>query len=242
MRYSCVLLILAALLGFTISSQAGELVVIASSDPSITAGAVIDGAQPLSVAADASVTLVSSSGRTIQLTGPYFGAPDTSASTPGSGLVNSLSRLVAEEKKSAGTLAVFPNTLKASLESRPDLWGVDIARGGRYCVRLNQPVMLWWGDASSGAVVTLTDGNDASRSARIEWPQKKRHMAWPREIPITDGAIYVARFWWGGDGERLTTVIMPPLSSDAHHAAWMADHGCTRQALKILDAMAEGTL
>ena len=67
-------------------------------------------------------------------------------------------------------------------------------------------------------------------------------MTWPKELTLSDGATYVARFWSEDNGEQLVTVLMPNLGTDAHRAAWMAEHGCTRQALKVLDAIAKEQL
>ncbi len=237
MRVIQVLLVLVILGGWAASSQAVDLVVISSSDPSIEAGVVIDGSRPISIAANAAVVLVSSGGRTIKLSGPYNGAPDTSASSSDSRLVDSLSRLITKEAGSPTTLAVFRGGFKQAPADRPDIWGIDIARAGKYCVRRDRPVMLWWAAARSGAVVTFSSTGDSSRNARISWPRGKRHLAWPKELTLSDRATYVARFWSNDNGEQLVTVLMPDLGTNAHRAAWMAEHGCTRQALKVLDAM-----
>ena len=87
MRVMQALLVLAFLGGWAPSSQAGDLVVIASTDPSLEVGVVIDGSRPISVAANISVVLVSSDGRTIKLSGPYNGAPDTSSTSSDNRLV-----------------------------------------------------------------------------------------------------------------------------------------------------------
>ncbi len=237
MRVVQVLLVLVVLGGWAESSQAADLVVIVSSDPSIEAGAIVDGSRPISVAANASVILVSSSGKTIKLSGPYNGAPDTSSTSSDSQLVESLSRLITKNARSPTTLAVFRGGFKRAPADRPDIWGIDIARAGRYCLRSDRPVMLWWAAARSGAVVTFSRSGDSSRSARIRWPGGKRHLAWPKELTLSDGATYVARFWSEDDGEQLVTILMPDLGTDAHRAAWMAEHDCTRQALRVLDAM-----
>ena len=55
-------------------------------------------------------------------------------------------------------------------------------------------------------------------------------------------ATYVARFWSENSGEQLITVMVPDLDTDPHRAAWMGEHGCTRQALRVLDAIAEEQL
>ena len=237
MRVIQVLLALVLIGGWAVSSQAGDLVVIASSDPTFEVGIVMDGSRSISVAANASIVLVSSDGRTIRLSGPYNGAPDTSGSSSDSRLVDSLSRLITKKASSPTTLAVFRGGFKRAPADRPDIWGIDIARAGKYCLRPDRPAMLWWAAARSGADVTFSSTGDSSRNAQITWPPGKRHMAWPKALTLSDGATYVARFWSEDNGEQLVTVLMPDLDSDAHRAAWMAEHGCTRQALKILDAM-----
>ena len=237
MRLMQVLPVLVVLGGWAASSQAGDMVVIASSDPSIEVGVVIDGSQPISVAANASVILVSSDGKTIKLSGPYNGVPDTSASSSDSRLVDSLSRLINQEANAPTTLAVIRGGFRRAPADRPDIWGIDIARAGKYCVRRDRPVMLWWAAARSGAVVTFSSIGDSSRSTRLSWPRGKRHLAWPKELTLSDRATYVARFWSNDNGEQLVTVLMPDLGTNAHRAAWMAEHGCTHQALKVLDAM-----
>jgi hypothetical protein len=102
--------------------------------------------------------------------------------------------------------------------------------------------MLWWSAARSGAVVSFSPAAAANGGTRLRWPRGKQYFPWPKEVALSNGAAYVARFWAGDDGEKVVTVVMPNLDSDAHRAAWMADHGCSRQALKVLDALSKGTL
>ena len=115
--------------GWAASSQAAELVVISSDDPSIEAGTVIDGSRSLSVSPEALIVLVSSDGRTITLSGPYNGAPDVSSSRSDGRLVDSLSRLITREANSPTTLAVFRSGLNKAPTGRPDLWGIDSGGG-----------------------------------------------------------------------------------------------------------------
>ena len=242
MRVTRVILMIALLGGWAGAGRAADLVVIASGDPSGAVGTKIDGSKPLVIAAGASLVLVSSTGRTIKLTGPYSGTPDPSAAGTDDGLVDSLSRLIAEEAGSPSTLAVFRGEFDKTPIGRPDLWGVDIARAGRYCLRPDRPAMLWWCAARPGAVVQLSTSGDESGGARIRWPQSKKYTPRPDALTLADRATYVSRFRSGDTGTQLTAVLMPALDTDAHRAAWMAKHGCARQALGVLDAIAEGEL
>jgi hypothetical protein len=137
---------------------------------------------------------------------------------------------------------VFRGGLDKTPLGRADIWGVDIAREGRYCLRPDRPAMLWWHAARPGAVVMLSGNGDESGGARIRWPQSKKYTPWPDALSLSDGATYVARFRSGDTGTPLTTVLMPELDTDAHRAAWMAEHGCAHQALQVLGAMGEDEL
>lgn len=241
MRLLQTVLALMVLGGWTAPSRADDLVVIASSDPTVEIGAVIDGGQSMSVAADTSVVLISSAGRTITLSGPYRGAPDASGSSAESRLVDSLSRLITQDAESSGKLAAFRGGSKQAPEDRPDIWGIDIAHAGTYCLRPDRKAMLWWDAARAGAVVSIS-GPGGAPGIRIRWPSAKRHLAWPKALALGDHATYLARFRSVDAGEALKTRLMPDLDTDAHRAAWMAEHGCDQQALKVLEAMARDAL
>lgn len=224
------------------AANAAELVVIASDQASLKAGAVIDGSRPIAIAPGARVTFISSTGRTIVLEGPHEGAPDPSQAPAGGDLVQSLSRLVDQQRDSSTALAVFRGVDRTSHPVRPDLWGIHIARDDRYCLRRDIAPFLWWEAARAGAIVSLSDAADASRAVRIRWPSAKRDLVWPDGLELIDGATYVARFRSGDEGERLAVRFMPELPSDPHRIAWMAENGCVNQASRVLDALARGEL
>lgn len=229
------------LLAFSEVGLTSDLVVVASDEPSLKAGAVIDGSQPIEIRSGARVSLISSSGRTFLLEGPYEGTPDPGVAPADGDLVESLSRLITRENRSSTALAVFRGVNKRTV-GRPDLWGIDIAQAGSYCLRRDTPAYLWWEAARAGAIVQLSKGAGTGSGVRIRWPSAKRHLAWPDALDLADGAGYVARFRAGDEGQRLVILFMPDLASHAHRVAWMAEHGCTAQAFKILDALAEGEI
>jgi len=242
MRLLQPLLALVVLVGWTAPSLAENLVVIASSDTLVEVGAVVKGDQPLRVAADATVVLVSAAGRTLKLAGPYHGAPGTSDSRSQSRLVESLSRLITQNADASAKLAAVRGTSKHAPADRPDIWGIDIAHPGTYCLRPDRDIMIWWDAARPGAIVSVMSTGDGADRQRIRWPDSKRHFPWPKTLTPSDGATYVVRFRATDAGEALTMVLMPRLDTDAHRAAWMAEHACTHQALKVLDALATGEL
>ena len=231
------LVLAAALWAWTAAVRCAELVVIASSDPAIERGVVFDGGMPLRVAAGATVVLVSSNGKTIKLTGPHSGVPQAPSTAVDDGLVESLSRLIEKESQSPSTLAVYRSGLGHAPEGRPDIWGIDLARAGTHCLRPDRWAVLWWEAARPGTAVTLALHGDDAGGARIKWPRGKHHVPWPSELALTDGADYTVRLGSRDEGRRVLTRLMPELETDAHRAAWMAEHDCARQALMVLDAL-----
>jgi hypothetical protein len=236
------LLLLMVFAGAAPASRAGELVVIASTDPAVQSGSIVDGNRSLRVVAEASVVLISSTGKRIELAGPYSGVPEASAPKSGSRLVQSLSQLINKHAHTPERLAAFRSADKRAPAARPDIWGVDIARAGTYCLRADQAVMLWWDAARASALVSLSGGPGEAREVRIRWPNGQRHLAWPQALELADGAHYLVRFRASDAGLALITLQMPPLATDVERAAWMAEHGCTRQALAVVDAIARNEL
>lgn len=235
-------LVFALQLGWPPSSGASELVVIVSNDPEFEVGVVLDGNKPVEIAAERSLVLISSAGKVISLSGPYHDIPDPSGPNSGDRLVGSLSQLLGKKANPPTALGATRGLPRRSPAGRPDIWGIDIARAGTYCLRADRPTMLWWAAARSFDVVSLSRTDNNTDSVELRWQRGERALAWPKSLVPVDGATYVARFWADDSGERLTTITMPPLETDAHRAAWMAEHGCTGQALKVLSALGKGEL
>lgn len=241
-RCRILVVIFMALTAWSSLCTAGELVVIASTDPALKPGSKVDASHEIRVAADAEVTLIASNGQSMRLSGPFEGVLESPSGPSDPGLVDSLSRLIAVENSPSATLAVFRSGPQKLSAGRPDIWGLHIARAGRYCVRDDRPIMLWWPQSRAGARITITRVDDDAQSVSLRWPAKGKSRPWPPELPLTDGASFLARFTSRSPGIRLDVVVMPSLATDAHRTAWMADHGCTFQALRALNALREGSL
>jgi hypothetical protein len=234
MRFIGILAVLIFLCSRT--AHAGDLVVIVSDMQSLPAGTVVSGDRPLKIAAGHNVTLISSQGKTFRLSGPYDEVIDASPTQP-DGLLNALSRLIAESKNPRTTLAVFRGWSQAVPVGRPDIWGVDITRNGPYCLRPDRPITLWWPTAKSGGNINL--GHKAgSQSLVVVWPKGVKAVNWPNALPFVDGGEYAVEF--ATHRVEVKIIRMPALATNAHRAAWMHDHGCTRQALAVLNALGNG--
>ena len=225
--------------------QAGDLVVIHSTDPGHALGVVLDGTQLMTIPAEMSVTLVSSTGAVIRISGPYSGTPysgtpesGTPKSAPGderAGVTSALAQLLTRPEAKTTRLAASRGPSSSEASGRPDLWGIDLTRKGPQCVRTDREPVLWWRAAPSGARITLSRRDDPTQSGDLRWPEGSAQVRWPRGLELEDAAYWVQPL-----GEEVSLLLMPELESDAHRAAWMAERGCVDQALKVLDGLREG--
>ena len=226
-------------LGAAFAAGAGQVVIVESDVDGLTRGSVIEGTRTVTLVPDSRVVLITASGRTVVLEGPYEGAIEPAAPSAEGTLVDSLSRLLREPGGDAETLAVARKYPGAEPAGRADVWGIHIATTDVYCVRADHPPVLWWPGGRVGAVVVLEETTGRTR-VRLRWPEGKRQQPWPERLPVIEDGSYVAMFREGDPGERFTLRYMPRgLVTDAHRAAWMAEHGCTRQALRVLAAVAK---
>ena len=231
-----ILLLMVFNLSFWATTNAAQLVVISSNAPTLKAGAIVDGAASITLAAGVTVTLISPEGKTIKLTGPYKGKPEPSASGKTNNLLTSLSQIVTGPPENDPSLAVFRAAPGAA---RPDVWAINVGRSGVYCVRADKPVNLWRAHTGKKIVLTVKQVGDRQRETRKEWPQGKRTMIWPAELPLADGATYLARPQGGYRWANLTILLVPTeLPTQAHRAAWMSENGCVRQARILVGAIA----
>ncbi len=231
-----ILLLMVFNLSFWATTNAAQLVVISSNAPTLKAGAIVDGAASITLAAGVTVTLISPEGTTIKLTGPYKGKPEPSPSGKTNNLLTSLSHIVTGPPENDPSLAVFRAAPGAA---RPDVWAINVGRSGVYCVRAGKPVNLWRAHTDKKIVLTVKQVGDRQRETRKEWPQGMRTMIWPAELPLADGATYLARPQGGYRWANLTILLVPTeLPTQAHRAVWMSENGCARQARILVGAIA----
>lgn len=229
------LILAAVLLSLIGPSNAGNgLIVISAVHSAIEKGAVIEPTQAINLKSGESLKLLSSSGGIIQLQGPYDGTIKFQPKTGDSSIIDSVSELVKKSKSTDFTLAVFRNLSVVAPSYRPDIWGVDIRKSGKYCLRQNQPVHLWWPQATQGALIILTD-TTRSRSIEVEWTDRKNYTAWPQKLPVNRSVIYSAKDSQGRILSEFKLQMMPDdLAGEMAQIAWMSDQGCSKQAVRLL--------
>lgn len=215
------------------SAQAQQLVVIASGAPSLKPGQVVNSGTAIEIPAGASVTLVSETGKTVILKGPFSGPVKAGGKGGGDNkLIASLSGLLSGSGKETGSLG----TMRAATPPKPpsDAWVINTGKSGVFCVQAKGPVMLWREKAAKARILTLKNLTDKSRS-KAKWPAGSATLEWPSKVNLTDGARYLLRMKGSRAARKLKLHLVPGgLASDAHRAAWMARNGCEKQALRLL--------
>ena len=220
---------------------AGQLIVIDSTAPELAPGQVVDGSKVLGIAAGARVTLIAEDGRVTMLKGPFSGRPGAGPSAPGgSGLIDSLSRLVGGRSAASGALGV----MRGSRIANPaDAWTVNLGRSVDVCVRAGATPVLRGKKSRMARILTVKALPDGAGKS-VEWPAGRDRIGWPEGLAITDGGRYLVRVssrksLAGMSGRTAETTLVTHLvpgglPSDAHRAAWMADIGCIGQARALL--------
>lgn len=210
------------------------LVVISSIHSTIKKGAIIKSTQTIELQSGESLKLLSSTGGIIQVQGPYSGAIAFESKASDGSVLKSVSELVKNSKSTDFTLAIFRNSSVTTPTYRPDIWGIDIRRSGKYCLRPNLPIHLWWPQASPGQMITLTDTTN-SQSIEIKWPDRKNYTTWPEILSVNDRVIYSVKDTEESFFSEFKIQLLPTdLKNDMEQIAWLSDHDCKKQAIRLL--------
>jgi len=90
------------------------------------------------------------------------------------------------------------------------------------------------GKEKKARILSLKNLVDKSQ-ALADWPADAHVLGWPKEVGLADGARYLLRLKGSRATRKFTLHLVPgDLPTDAHKAAWMADHGCERQARRLI--------
>ena len=125
--------------------------------------------------------------------------------------------------------------------SAPNLWVVDIARGGTICTTDMANVTLWRAEMGEDTLLTVEDVAHPAQHAQLAFVSGQNFRRWPSEtLPISEGASYRI----AGPGLTRPTQISfvtlanPPQDAEGIANA-LADKGCTTQLAQLGDRLAE---
>ena len=219
-----------ALTGFLLLSgtaQAASLIIVEARGIGLKPGTSIDSAKPLMLKQGQHVTLISDSGATLTIDGPYDQPP--TAGGQGKSLGSTLAALATEHNARTGEAGV---TRGASTNVLPDAWLVDVTHSGSACLREKQQPVFWRPDANAVSALTVMPA-DRSWKSQAVWPAGSARLSVTTDVPVHGGAAYVLVF--NGSQYALAVNTLPStLANDSMRAAWMVRKGCEAQAEALL--------
>jgi len=229
-HFSFAFLPFALLIGYCTAAAAADLVVIDARGVSLRAGQTVDSAKPLDLKQGQHVTLVSATGVTLKLDGPYNKAPDADQ-VRGVPVANTLQLLVRQRQARLGevgtTRGQAPNTL-------PDAWLFDASRAGTYCLREGD-IPVFWRPSTAADADLLVVPADRSWKANAHWSAGSDRIKVQAPAVIRAGAAYVVTL--NGTESAVKVENVPAsLTTDQMRTAWLADKGCEAQAEALLRA------
>ena len=220
-----------AVLGCCMMAQAADaavLVVAEARGIALKPGATLDSAKVLTLKQGQHVVLISETGSTLKLDGPYD-RPPAAGGGGGVGLDQTLNALVTQRQARAGEFGVTRGTVLADL---PDPWVLDATHSGNVCV-MEKGTPIFWRPDSKAVVSLVVAPADHSWNAKAQWPLGQDRLAVTTDVPMRAGETYVVTF--NGVESAVTLVQVPAtLTNDAMRAGWMANRRCEQQAQALL--------
>lgn len=218
-----------ALLGGTCAvGWAADLVVLESRGANLRPGQTVDSTKPLTLKQGQHVTLISPTGVTLKLDGPYDKAPggDQARGTP---VANTLALLVTQRQARVGEVGT---TRGAAPSSLPDPWLLDASRAGTVCLREGSAAVLWRPDAKQEAMLAVAPA-DHSWKTEAHWPAGSDRITIPAPAVIHGGATYLISLN-GAQSAMKVEGVPTGLANDSVRAAWLAGKDCEAQARALL--------
>jgi hypothetical protein len=210
------------------SASAATLVVVEARGIGLKPGTQLDAAKPLTLKQGQHVTLISETGSTLRLDGPYD-RPPTAGGSGGVDLSTTLRALVTQRQARNGEFGTTRGTVLAAL---PDPWLIDATHGGKACLLEKRMPVFWRPDTKVAASLGVAP-SDRSWKAQAAWPAGQDRMSITTDVPLRSGETYVVTF--NGTEYAIAMALVPAsLANDDMRAAWMANKGCEAQAQALL--------
>ena len=210
-------------------ADAATLVVAEARGIALKPGSTLDSTKSLTLKQGQHITLISETGSTLKLDGPYNQPPVAAGGSAGVGINQTLAALVTQRQARAGEFGVTRGTVLADL---PEPWVLDATHSGNVCVLENGTPVFWRPD--SKAVVELSVAPvDRSWTAKAQWPAGSDRIQITTDVPMRAGEAYVVNF---NSNESAVTMVQVPatLTNVEMRAGWMAARRCEQQAQALL--------
>jgi len=215
--------------GLAATTASADMVVVKATGPGLKAGQVVATGVSVSLPAASKAVLLTKDGRTVSLAGPFEGpVPEPAAAGGDDKTVTALSRLLTASAADSSALGVT----RAGDFSSP--YTITV-KGGPHCQVASEKPRFQREIGSPEEHLTITTASGASQT--LTWPEDEAELGWPASIPFAAGT-YSLRLDTQPKPGLLTVELIPAdVKGPASVAVWMADHGCSSQALKLLASL-----
>ena len=220
--------------------HATDMVVVHSNiTQSFPKGKLLDKNTPITLPAEAEITVIFVSGAVKTVTGPYHGIlTEPLQNQEVEPLdVNSLAQFLAQR---TGTVRGTSPLLQ---QKQQDIWWVDVYKHGRfYCVAPAAKVTLWRPDEQSQTASRLIiKRKSTDEQAEIEWPAYQTTLEWPlEELPVIYEETYsvMVKTRSSSSFRKVVLYQLPEnLPTESHKVVWMVSRRCIGQAHMLLASL-----
>ncbi len=203
-----------------------QWLIVSSSSPAFEPGQKVDGV--LQIPDDGEITLLANDGRVLRLSGPLQGYKLPNLQDSGTGLVDSLATMLGGGEGNS-RLAAFRQF------GRSYPWTVHAEKAGRYCVSGHAENSLLRQRPYRRSLLTVTGEQGIEQS--YAWPEEAPRLKWLLKLPDGDRQLLRLQLDQQVPVDIELVVVPARLPSDAHRVQWMAENGCERQAVLLLDQL-----
>ncbi|MEH6757465.1 MAG: hypothetical protein V7676_08140 [Parasphingorhabdus sp.] len=124
----------------------------------------------------------------------------------------------------------------------PNLWFLDVTKGGKFCVADANALVLWRPDYTGSATASIVEPANGTVTA-VAWRKGNPLKSWPTaEAPLTDGARYRLI---GSNVEKSVEINFVMLNESPQNlddaAAALIANGCQSQLDLLVDTLDDGS-
>jgi hypothetical protein len=216
-------LLFLAIVSATAARADSFVVVEARGISGFQAGSSIDSSRTLHLNPGQHLSLISQSGVSVTLDGPFNGVP--SAANKGTSERSIVASLFTEQQARTSEVG----TTRAKDYSKiPSPWMIDVGHSGDACLNTSVKPVFWRSTSTSTVTVTVMP-NDRSWKAVATWPAGRDRIELGAGVPLRPGWVYFVALNGVEVAIRLHDVP-GTLTNDSMRTTWMVDEGCVQQA------------
>lgn len=213
-----------------------DYVVLRADAGQFAVGQVVETGATVALSDGERLLLLSDTGETIELVGPYDGLPrgrvdNVDVKDALAHLIDSTDDLYAILGSTRGRGGTGP----AVPQVDRDPWQLDPFSNGVQCVVDGEAASFWRASAKDPlALVIQRPGFEGD--GVLSWPAGATTAPWPGEMPLVDGELYVLRRPGWMENAMIRIIVLPPMVARRLDTAiaWLAINGCKPQAEILL--------